>query len=115
MVIGGHLRRRTLAHRAERSYLVTVPVAPHRSVFRSTRAFAHDTDRPPIDADHVAAEWSLMYHWLTRDEEMASACGFGPAELGDSARRARIAELRREVGPRGRTFAVLPHELQFWV
>jgi nitric-oxide synthase len=113
------MRQHVVAHRAERSHLVTVPVVqPPGSpdeVFRRRRAYAHDVERARIDADHVAAEWALMYHWLTRDEEMARVCGFTPADLSDAARGTRIAELRREVGPNGGTFTVLPRELEFWV
>src|SRR3954451_20987596 len=109
------MRRRVVAHRAERSGQVTVPVVQPRRVFRPTRAYTHDVERPRIDADRVAADWELMYHWLTRDEEMAQVCGFSGEDLCGTARATRIGELRREVGPFGRTFTVLPRELEFWV
>jgi nitric oxide synthase oxygenase domain/subunit len=84
-------------------------------VFRRSRAFLHDVTRPPIDRDRVAAEWSLMYHWLRHDPDMARVCGFGDADLTARAEAARIDDLQREVGLWGRTFAVLPAEMQFWV
>jgi nitric oxide synthase oxygenase domain/subunit len=109
------MRLRSLATRAGRRHLVPVPVVPPGRVFRPSRAYNHDVERPRIDADHVAAEWALMYHWLTRDEEMAQVCGFTAADLSHAARAARIGELRREVGPHGSTFTVRPREMQFWV
>lgn len=109
------MRRRVFAHHAERAQQVTVPVLHPRRTFRPTRAYAHDVERPRIDADHVAAEWELMYHWLTRDAEMAEVCGFTAEHLSAAARATRVEQLRREVGPFGRTFTVLPHEMQFWV
>ncbi|GAB6897047.1 nitric oxide synthase oxygenase [Kineosporia succinea] len=83
-------------------------------VFRPTTAFQHDTERPGIDPTRVAADWQLMYEWLERDAEMASVCGFSAEDLSYSARSARVNELMLEVGP-GRTFTVLPNEMQFWV
>jgi nitric oxide synthase oxygenase domain/subunit len=109
------MRQQVVAHRAERRHLVAVPADRPRPVFRPTRAYLHDIQRPRIDAEHVAAEWSLMYHWLTRDEEMAQVCGFTAGDLSGAARVARMDELCRQVGPHGRTFTVLPRELEFWV
>jgi nitric oxide synthase oxygenase domain/subunit len=85
------------------------------SAFRATRAFAHDVDRPLIDPDRVDADWVLMYDWLRRDDEMASVCGFTAADLDPGAQTRRVAGLRREVGPQGRTFDLHPAELEFWV
>jgi nitric oxide synthase oxygenase domain/subunit len=84
-------------------------------VFRRSRAFLHDVTRPPIDRDRVAAEWSLMYHWLRHDPDMARVCGFAERELSPRAEAARVDDLQREVGLWGRTFTVLPAEMQFWV
>jgi nitric oxide synthase oxygenase domain/subunit len=90
------------------------PAAPH-PVFRSTRALLHDVQRSRIDADRVAAEWALMYRWLRHDEEMTAVCGFTPADVTTTAEARRIGLLRREIGMSGRTFTVLPQEMQFWV
>ncbi len=90
------------------------PKAPEHHLFRPTQAFTHDTGRPGIDPSRVIADWRLMYEWLDRDAEMASVCGFTAADLTPAFRRARIVELLSEVGP-GRTFTVLPNEMQFWV
>jgi nitric oxide synthase oxygenase domain/subunit len=96
------------------SAIEPMPGAQH-PVFRTNQAFLHDTARPAIDADRVAADWALMYRWLVEDDELATACGFAPEELTDAARRSRIGRLRREVGSRGRTFTVQPAEMEFWV
>src|SRR3954451_14881627 len=109
------MRQHVIAHRAERVPVVTLPVVQPRRVFRPTRAYAHDVERPRIDPDRVAAEWALMYHWLTRDDEVAEVCGFSAADLSVAAQAARVDALRREVGAAGRTFTVLPAEMQFWV
>jgi nitric oxide synthase oxygenase domain/subunit len=90
------------------------PKAPEHHLFRPTQAFAHDTVRPGIDPHRVVADWQLMYEWLDRDAEMASVCGFTAADLTPTVRRTRVLELLAEVGP-GRTFTVLPNEMQFWV
>jgi nitric oxide synthase oxygenase domain/subunit len=89
--------------------------ALHHPVFRATEAFLHDTRRPAIDPDRAAADWALMYEFLRRDPELAGVCGFGVADLSSTAQERRIRQLRRQIGPRGRTFTVLPHEMQFWV
>jgi len=87
---------------------------PGHPLFRPTTAFEHDTQRPAIDPARVAEDWHLMYAWLDRDPEMAAVCGFTPADLSSTARHRRIGDLIAEVGP-GRTFEVLPAEMQFWV
>jgi nitric oxide synthase oxygenase domain/subunit len=92
----------------------SVEAASHR-VFRRTRALLHDLERPRINADRVTAEWVLMYHWLRHDEEMAAVCGFAPSDLTEEAQSARIGVLRQQIGAAGRTFTVLPREMQFWV
>ncbi|GAB3248904.1 nitric oxide synthase oxygenase [Kineosporia babensis] len=88
--------------------------APEHPMFRPTKAYRHDTQRPAIDPDRVVAEWRLMYEWLERDPEMVTVCGFDPADLTPHAQRMRLVELIAEVGP-GRTFTVHPAEMQFWV
>ncbi len=82
---------------------------------RSTRAFLNDVRRPRIDPEQVAADWTLMYHWLRHDPEMAAACGFTHVDLTASAEATRIVALQREIGIGGSTFEVLPNELTFWV
>lgn len=90
------------------------PEPAEHQLFRATTAFGHDTRRPPIDVERVVGDWMLMHDWLDREPELAAVCGFSTDDLGQAARRRRIADLVAEVGP-GRTFEVLPAEMQFWV
>ena len=91
------------------------PATGHPAL-RETRAFLRDVHRPRIDREQVAADWTLMYHWLRHDHDMVAAGAASQRRTSvPRPRRPRIVELQREVGVEGRTFQVLPNELAFWV
>lgn len=102
---------------------------PLTALFRPTRAFVHDSahcvlSHPAhsacpvpagtVDPERAAADWNVMYHWLSHDPAMAVTCDFVDADLTPDARARRVAEIRREIALRG-VFEVTPAEMQFWV